>query len=302
MKHFYKYVMLATFLLLLFACVSEPKEEKGVTKITRKQIKASENLNISFLLDLSDRIDPKKYPNPSMDYYKRDAAYIKSVAEAFKQHLQTKKVRQMNDKIQLYFDPEPLNPEINSISTNLKFHIRKKNASIELLEKISEEYSTQPEKIYSLAIKDNKYIGSDTWRFFKNKIRDYCIEDGFRNILVILTDGYIYHKNTKIRQDNFTTYITPQDIRSFKLTSSNWKTKIENGGFGFIAATNDLSNLEILVLGINPDKKNPFEEDIIKTYWNNWFESMNVKRFEIRNADLPSDMDKLIKNFILQKR
>ncbi len=301
MKHFYTNITLAILLLSLFACSSEPKEEKIVEKKITKQTKATDNLNISFLLDLSDRIDPEKYPNPSMDYYKRDAAYIQSVAEAFKQHLQTKKVRQMNDKIQLYFDPEPFNREVNTISNDLKFHVNKKNASIDLLEKINDAYTTEPEKIYTLAIQDNKYVGSNTWRFFKNKIKDYCIEDGFRNILVIITDGYIYHVNTIIREENLTTYITPQHIRNFKLTSTNWKTKLERDNFGFIPATDNLSNLEILVLGINPDKKSPFEEDIIKTYWSNWLTSMKVKRFEIRNADLPSDMDKLIKDFILSK-
>ena len=70
--------------------------------------------------------------------------------------------------------------------------------------------------------------------------------------------------------------------------------------FGFIPATKDLSNLEILVLGINPDKKNPYEDDVIKTYWEKWFIDMKVKRFEIKNADLPSNMEKVIRNFILE--
>ncbi|MFV8328332.1 hypothetical protein [Flavobacterium sp. ZS1P14] len=69
----------------------------------------------------------------------------------------------------------------------------------------------------------------------------------------------------------------------------------------FLKANNDLSNLEILVLGINPNPKNPYEEDVIKAYWTNWFKAMKVKRFEIRNADLPSDMDKVIKDFISKK-
>ncbi len=114
-----------------------------------------------------------------------------------------------------------------------------------------------------------------------------------------LTDGYIYHENSKIREANQTTYLTPQTIRSFQLNTSTWKTRFEKENFGFIPATNELSNLEILVLGVNPNKKNPYEEDVIKIYWENWLTNMGVKQFEIKKANLPSDMDKLIKEFIL---
>ncbi|GAA4278579.1 hypothetical protein [Aquimarina mytili] len=304
MKYIYNCIVLIVLSVLLLSSACEQKSDKTTIKKPQERLEKSEkanNLNISFLLDLSDRINPQKYPNPSMDYYKRDAAYIKSVAEAFEGHLRTKRVRTMNDKIQLFFDPEPLNQEINALSNNLKFEVTKDNASTQLLEKVLDAYSTKPIEVYSLAIKDDKYIGSDTWKFFKNKAIDYCIEDGFRNVLVVLTDGYIYHNNTKIREGNLTTYLTPQDIRSFKLTSSNWKIRLEKEKFGFIPATDDLSNLEVLVLGINPDQKNPFEEDIIMTYWSNWLNAMKVKRFELKNADLPSNMDKLIKDFILDK-
>lgn len=298
MKSIYILILVLTF--FMSSCSRESKNQKtNSVKSVEKPI-TNNNLNISFLLDLSDRINPEKYPNPTMDYYKRDAAYIKSVSEAFNQHLRTKKIREMNDKIQLYFDPEPLNEEINVLSNNLKFKITRGNASIELLEKILETYSTKPLEIYEHAIKDNRYIGSNTWRFFKNKAINYCIDKSYRNVLIVLTDGYIYHENTKIREVNRTTYLTPQDIRSFKLTSPNWKSRIQEKGFGFIPATDDLSDLEVLVLGINPDKKNPYEEDIIKIYWSIWLTTMKVKRFDIKNADLPSNMDKLIKDFILK--
>ncbi|KGL62930.1 hypothetical protein PHEL85_2726 [Polaribacter sp. Hel1_85] len=199
----------------------------------------------------------------------------------------------------MYFDPAPLNENINRISSQLKYHISRDNVNLELLDEIKEVYSFRPKEIYELAIEDNLYIGSDTWRFFKNKVKDYCIEENYRNILVILTDGYIYHRNTKIIEDNQTSYLTPQDIRKFKLTSRNWKERIEKENYGFIPAVENLNNLEVLVLGINPDKKNAYEQDVIVKYWNDWFKVMKVNKYEIKNAGLPSNMDKIIKDFIL---
>ncbi|WP_323787906.1 hypothetical protein [Psychroserpens sp.] len=233
-----------------------------------------------------------------MEYYLRDVEYIKSVSEAFYSHLQRKKVRQMNDKMQVFFDPEPRNQNINKISENLRFNVSRNNASLELLDLIKESYATEPQKIYELAIKDNKYVGSDTWRFVKTKVKDFCIEDNYRNILVILTDGYIYHKDNHIEQNNQTTYLTPQDIRKFKLNSNKWDERMSSENYGFIPAVDNLEKLEILVLGINPDKKNDFEEDVIRRYWSDWFNNMKVGRYEIKTASLPSNMDKIIKDFI----
>ncbi|MBQ0785851.1 MAG: hypothetical protein KBT69_00010 [Oceanihabitans sp.] len=299
------YRILALLILITStSCVddSQKKEVKVIEDVKQVVIsKSSQNLNISFLLDLSDRIDPEKYSNESMEYYLRDVAYIKSVSEAFDMHLRSKKVRQMNDKIQLYFDPEPKNQNINKLSKDLRHNITRDNVTLELLDEIKERYASKPIEIYESAIKDNKYVGSDTWRFFKTKVKDYCIEEDYRNILIVLTDGYIYHKDSKINEDNLTSYLTPKEIRGFKLNNKNWKDKFEKEYFGFIPATDDLSNLEILVLGINPDKKNPYEEDVITQYWSDWFNAMRVTKYEIKTAGLPSNMDRIIKDFILDK-
>ena len=290
--------------ILISSCGKSKESDNRRSSIEDAQVdtnkKGAENLNISFLLDLSDRISPSKFPNETMDYYKRDAAYIKSVAEAFDQHLRTKRVREMNDRIQVFFDPEPQNPSINNISSDLKYVVNRTNASIQLLDSIKEVYATRPLEIYDLAIEDDQYVGSDTWKFFNSKVEDYCIEDGYRNILIILTDGYIYHKDTKRLEGNKTTYLTPQLIRGNGLIKADWEDLILEKEYGFIPAISGLDDLEVLVLGINPDPKNSYEEDVIKYYWKDWFDAMGVKRYSIKNAGLPSNMDKIIKDFVLK--
>ncbi|REG90485.1 hypothetical protein [Flavobacterium aquicola] len=291
-------LLVILFTIITFSCKNEEKEE-SINVSKAKDV--SKNLNISLLLDLSDRISPTKFPNPTMEYYLRDVGYINSVSEAFTEHVRSKKVILAHDKIQLFFDPTPLNPEINKISKDLKIEFNKGNVSKEIISKSKTTYAVKPLEIYKLAIKDGNYIGSDIWKFFKTKINDYCVEKDYRNILVILTDGYIYYKDTQIKDGNLTTYLSPELIKSNNLNSPQWSEKIINQKLGFIKANDNLSNLEILVLGINPDQKNPYEEDVIKTYWENWFKAMKVKRFEIRNTDLPSNMDKIIKDFISNK-
>ena len=115
-----------SIIFVVLACKSEPESETSSVQPKKEENQAitshsAKNLNVSLLLDLSDRINPEKYPNPSMEYYQRDAAYIQTIANAFKANVQQKKIILINDQIQLYFAPEPSNPEINTISKDLKY-------------------------------------------------------------------------------------------------------------------------------------------------------------------------------------
>lgn len=296
--------------VLFTSCASESKNKnklEGVkTNSTITKSPSSANLNISILLDLSDRIDTVKYSNLSMQFYKRDVAYLKSIAEAFTDEIKYKKSRQLDDKIQLYFDPEPLNPKINDLSDQLKFHITRDNGTLDYINSISSLYYSGGLEIYQQALKDAKHDdGSDTWGFFKNKVRDYCIDENYRNILVILTDGYIFYEDSNLNEGNLSSYITPKKIRAKNLNKANWKELMESNKHGFIPVDLDLSNLEVLVLGVNPSTKNnnDYDYDVLKKYWSDWLYGMGLdeKNFEFKMADLPSNMDKIIKDFIKVK-
>lgn len=287
-------------LTIFVSCKKDSDTVDSNNKGTVTKNAISENYNISILVDLSDRISIKKNPNPTMEFYQRDLGYIKSLSEAFTDHLKAKRIRQMDDKMQLFFNPEPLDPTINSISQKLKIKIDKNNASKDLLNSINANYASQSSKIYESAIKDDKYIGSDIWNFFDSKVQDQCIDDGYRNILVILTDGYMFYEGAQIKDGNLSSYLTPALIKQNGLNNNDWEQKFKDNNFGFIKSKNDLSNLEVLVLGINPGKNNPYEEKVINAYWTKWLSDMKIKHFEIKNADLPSNMDKIIKDFILK--
>jgi hypothetical protein len=257
---------------------------------------AKQNLNISFLLDLSDRIDPKK----NSGIYQRDLQYIKSVQKAFINHVRGKKMLLLKDQMQVFFNPLPNIPNINQLSQQLKVDFNPKTSKRDFLN-IDKVYSDNPAKIYQSAIKDHNYVGSDIWRFFKNNIQQYCIKPEHRNILVILTDGYMYHANSIIVDGGKSSYITPEFLRLKKLNAAGYQAVIKKNNLGFIAFPYNLKELEIIVLGINPSTKNPYEEDVIKQYWTDWFKAMKVKKFELRITDLPSSLESVINDFIQGK-
>ncbi|MBK1894862.1 hypothetical protein [Chryseobacterium paridis] len=289
------YLLITSF---LFIQCGKPKEKILVQSTPVSN--SSKNLNISVLIDLSDRIDPEKNPNPTMEYFQRDVEYIKAIDKGFLDHIKGKKVIQLDDQMQVFFNPEPSDPKMNDLTKKLKVSFDK-NTTKDNISLVESQYSSLPLEIYQSAIQDKQYVGSDIWEFFKNKVKDYCMKDNHRNILFILTDGYIYHKDSKFSEGKKTSYLTPELIKSLKLTSSDFKTKIQDNGLGFIKANDDLENLEVIVLGINPVKGNPFEGDIIKEYWENWFKEMKIKNYQIKSADLPSNLEPIILKAITGK-
>lgn len=111
----------------------------------------------------------------------------------------------------------------------------------------------------------------------------------------------MFHKDSKFTENGKTSYLTPELVKSLKLNTSDFKTKINDKGLGFIKANDNLDNLEIVVLGINPEKGNPFEGDVIKMYWENWLKEMNVNQYQVKDADLPTNLDPIIQKIIFNK-
>ena len=296
------YHVLLPAILIFMSCKNDKHqkiEDNTIESHTVKSSKSESNLNISILLDLSDRINPEKYPNPAMEFYQRDLGYIHSIVESFEWHLRNKRTIKINDHIQLYIDPEPSDSNLNKKINTLNMTFTMDNAKKDAILQTSVLYDSITKLIYKSAIEDNHYVGSDIWCFFKTNVEDFCIEEDHRNILVVLTDGYLFHKDAKLKEKNLTSYLTPQDIRNFRLNKSNWKEIMNSQNYGFITTRDNLQELEVLVLGINPDPKNPYEQDVVFKYWNDWLTSMKVKNFEIKMANLHANIDKIIKDFIL---
>ncbi len=306
-----KTILSILLLLNLSACLDDQQKVELDSNLNDKNLQLSsssecpeylmkrkkENLNISILLDLSSRIDE---PNQQAN----DSAYIVSISNVFNTHIKKKKLGLLKDNLQLLFHPTPKNPKINELSEKLKISYVKGVSKKELTSKTDSVYSTIPAEIYNLArqdfIENHEYPGSDIWRFFKDDIDDYSMDDCYRNIVIILTDGYMYFENTKMEEGNRTSYLTPKSLDNMPLNNSNWKDIMAEKGFGFITKRNNLEDAEVLILGVQShNKTNPYARDIIIKYWENWLEEMGVKSSKVKQADIPSNMDKIIKEFIL---
>ncbi len=280
------------------SCKKDKKtnEQPKVTKQTDKQ------LNITFLLDLSDRIEPTKYPaNP--EHWERDIAVVNEFVDEFKKDLAKKKNFNFKGKMKVLFSPAPKDADINEIAQKLEVNTEemKPAQKTKMYKNLEQDFTENLKKIYTKTLETKKYIGSDIWRFFKNDVKDLVIDKNpnYRNILVVITDGYVYHKDTKMKEKYRYSYLLPNRIRSLGLTKSNWKDKIEKLDFGLIVPRKDLNNLEVLMLELNPSKNSsPYEEDIMKNVLSKWFIEMGIQKFKIHKTALPNTTKQRIENFI----
>ncbi len=302
-------------LAFLNACTSASDSKEQEHEESEKRTAAAINtidrqLNINILWDLSDRIDPVKSP-AFPQHYQRDIEAIKTITTFFKKDMEKRGAFKAKGKIKVFFTPTPENERINTIAKNLSCDLssftgdgankRKK----EIYDSIESRFTGNANEIYQLTISSNKgkklWVGSDIWRFFKNDVKDYCQDPSgnYRNILVILTDGYIFHKDSKDKQGNRTTYILPELLRPFR-NNPNWQAMFANGNYGLISTRKDLQNLDVLVLEITPSKEYKNDEDILKAYLGKWFEEMGIQKmnYACYNTDLPEYTKKKIEAFL----
>ena len=256
-----------------------------------------QQLNISILLDLSDRISPKINP----DAPKNDIENIKTVIEFFRDNMTRLSALNAKGKIRVFLVPPPPNPSINSIVSKLTIDCSKldNKGRKEVYDNISELYTQNLESIYSETIATSEWIGSDIWRFFKDDVKDYCIvnDPAYRNILIILTDGYIYHEQSKFNTANRFAYLLNTNLARFR--NQNWKQLVDRNDFGLLTERDDLNDLEVLVLEVRSENiSNKVDEDILQYVLKKWLGEMNVSRYEVYSSDLPAYTKTRIENFL----
>lgn len=239
-------------------------------------------LNISVYLDLSDRLTRELTPS-QMD---RDTAIINHLMDVFiADCIENGKIINSKNHFQIFFYPAPNNSEIATLARGLNVDLAKndpREKKNELM-KMKSRIQTNLSQIYNDAIKEGKWTGCDIWGFFSNKEVDkLCIRKDYRNILVILTDGYLFHEDNKIKDGNAYSYVLPQTL--------------EIANSSLIAKRNGLTDLEVLMLEVNP--YNPKQHDALISVLENWFKDMEIGRFVVSETALPVNTEVYIDSFV----
>ena len=251
----------------------------------------SQPLNISIYLDLSDRL--KRDLTPSQK--ERDLAIVGHIADYFRAQTVGPKILQSKNNIKVFFYPAPNNSDIATLAEDLCIDITKFNGVERRVvldgdanqgkPSLKERFKKNLSAIYDKTLEANQWPGCDIWDFFSNKNVDtQCIREGFRNILVILTDGYLFDEKHKVQDGNAFSYVTPSTLKA-----PNTSLIVKRTG---------LENLEVRILEVNPTDMN--HRDQLKTVLENWLKGMGVKEenITVSQTDLPSNTQTIVDSFL----
>lgn len=242
------------------------------------------SLNISVYLDLSDRLTRDLSPNQTY----RDTAIVNYLVDYFKSKTQGPRILESENKMKVFFYPTPKNSEISIMAEQLNVDIGEKQGveRTKALEDMKDDFQTNLTHIYEETLNEENWIGCDIWGFFQQKkVDNLCVRANARNIIVILTDGYIFAENNKIKEGNAYSYILPQTLNTDGVLIDNRKGDLKGKG------------IEVLMLEVNPYKQE-HRDKMIKVL-EDWFASMGVEKFVVAETDANLTNTKtIIKNFL----
>ncbi|MBD5202431.1 MAG: hypothetical protein HDR83_03470 [Bacteroides sp.] len=283
-------IALAVFITFLIVCVvscngsGSQTDGSGTDSVTATPHKINKDnlpINLSVFIDLSDRI---VRPNPTQ--VELDTAIVNQLIDFFIENsFKGGKLLSCKNKFNVFFYPAPTDASVTTLAKglNIDLSILQGAQKKERLAEMKETFDNNLAQIYSLAIKNKKFIGCDIWGFFTDKkVDNLCMSPGYRNILVILTDGYLYHIHNKKQDGNAYSYLNPQNLML--------------PGTSLIVGRDGLEDLEVLMLEVNPSQISQLHtmEDIIET----WMKGMGVEHYMVAGTDLPSNTAKYISNFL----
>lgn len=283
-----KVILIISFIAIAFADIliscggksdNGNNETSGKTTTTQS-INTKKALNVSIYLDLSDRLERQMSPSQS----ERDIEIVKYMAGILKSHAVSQKILPSVDRIKVFFYPSPNDSKVNLLSRDLELDLGKAQPAEKkkLLNEFEAKFETCLTQIYETTLEQKNWIGSDIWGFFKKQVDTYCIKENARNIIVILTDGYIFAANNKQKDGNNFSFILPQTL--------------QNPNSGLIVSRQGLEALEVLMLEVNP--YDPKHQDQMEKILTNWFKGMGVQKSYVGMTDQPSNTKLIIDKFM----
>ena len=254
---------------------------------------ASRPQNISIFIDLSDRI-----VSPNADQVQKDTLIVGEIASYFtdttKFDSQQGSIMGSKNKLRVIFNPAPSNEIITDAADRLLLDLepmgkdkKKRDAVINA----RTHFTAALAQVYKNAAEygaKKSWPGSDIWGFFNNGVVDQqCVKKGYRNILVIVTDGEIFYSPVNKESNG-----TPNYVSAELLANPKGKLLVERN------ANDQMKDLEVMILELNP--RDPKQLPRMKQVLEDWLVEMGVKQENITlyQTDTPANTRTVIRKFL----
>lgn len=215
----------------------------------------------------------------------RDIEIIKAAFWDWRKDVADKLFIQSEDCFRILLTPQNSTPTgLNKIASTLQIDLSrlplgKKRIAVDDFEKKLDE---RLEQLYITAIHSERkadYSGANIWNYFNGEYIDEKKSSATHTTyLIILSDGYIdfegkqkiYVKGEKYSDTSFL-----NDVRDM-----DWEEKISQTGL--LQCNIDFSNTQVFMYEINPKVDFPYELQIFKKLYFDWFTTMNAANIVVK--------------------
>jgi hypothetical protein len=296
-----KFISFLVVFLLLISCAAE--------KVTV----VNEHINLVITPDLSNRIE-EKYSKPVSDIDLINSIYSNYYPDIYKIK---NRVMGQKDRIQFRFtNPSIINEfkiNLENLSMDLRGMTPKERINYLANGGNKNELSTldsEIKNIYQNALSHT--TGGDVYNYFKKEISSSVLEftekpkqideitliNKHRNIIVLLTDGYIeaglYGKENCIGEKCY--YLSKTRVDKFRKAflasgNNNLKDFFMKSGYGIVPLENkNLEHIEVFVAEMYDRSLNkktgsqtvsPNDSEIMTIFWSDWLVKSGVKHFKL---------------------
>lgn len=249
---------------------------------------AKTSVNVIVIPDLSRRIiDTINNPNQISN----DMVILNTIWHSFVDYSKLK--QDTKDKLIVdVTDIDQAKGQFGEVANQLQFDLsthKGKSNRLYFTEDKDKQFEQAVTKMYQSA--KQKPLGADYVFYFRryliNHIKKSTLYDNYINKVIIITDGYL-----EAEKRPADTKLTPQLYKSVNI--GNTKETITTLGLNIPKIQGiDLSNTDVLVCEVNERRTGKTKDfEILKAYWEDWFERMNAHKISFIQREQANDLTK----------
>jgi hypothetical protein len=243
------------------------------------------SLNVIIIPDLSRRITSPENPNQ----IENDILVLNTIWSSFVEYSKLK--QDTKDKLMVdVTDIEQAKGQFSSIANELQFDLsshKGKSNRLYFTDEKNIQFQKAVNNLYMSA--KGKPLGADYIFYFRrylvNHLKKPTLYDNYINKVIIITDGYLeLEKKQDYGNGSRWDYTEINSQLYSSINIGNIKNTITSLSLNIPKLNNiDLKYTDILVCEVNERKTGKTKDfEILKTYWEDWFERMNANPSKIK--------------------
>jgi hypothetical protein len=247
----------------------------NLSKVYAVNTSKSKPVNYTVVLDLSDRV-------LNDDQLQKDFLLIRKLFREFETKARRGLILTSKDRFAVKIIHQKGSPlDVNLFEDQLQLFldeipVQNKNKKMEEFVASFDDVLKRLEKLSLTGKKSSDFFGVDIWAYINDNANSFS-KDGYKNLVLITTDGYFDFENRSHVIQNGNRFTSTQFLS--ELTGFDWKSKAEAEDYGLLPVKLK-SDIEWVISGIS-SKNN---QDILQNkkiiyFWAKWLRESGANKY-----------------------